>query len=265
MKKVITLFLILCSFSGFATGVDDNQPVFSENSGECDLHAGKADSYVLALSSQAGFCKTYGYEAGKPECSRLKSDSYEANHLTLHGLWPNQRACGLHYGYCGAKQLSSHCDYKPVALSDAISDDLKRVMPSYREGSCLERHEWNKHGTCQSLVTDAYFSLAIRFLDELDESDLGRYVTEHKGQKVKLSALREQVRQAFGVENAGKVYFGCSKGLLVDVYVSLPNQLTPNESLSQLMSRAPDYPQQDSCPSSLSISDFTPGEKQAWV
>src|SRR5690606_22555066 len=32
----------------------------------CD-NAGLADSYVLAVSSQPGFCETYGFEAGKPE------------------------------------------------------------------------------------------------------------------------------------------------------------------------------------------------------
>src|SRR5690606_35070211 len=68
------------------------------NTGNCDSRAGMADSYVLALSSQSGFCETYGYEAGKPECRKLSVESYQANHLTLHGLWPNQESCGLHYG-----------------------------------------------------------------------------------------------------------------------------------------------------------------------
>ncbi len=62
-----------------------------------------ADSHVLALSSQSGFCQTYGFEAGKPECLKLSKTSYQARHLTLHGLWPKLNSCGQRYGFCGVR------------------------------------------------------------------------------------------------------------------------------------------------------------------
>lgn len=70
----------------------------------CDTSPGLADSHVLALSWQPAFCETYGYQNGKPECLTLPADSYQAQHMVLHGLWPNQRSCGINYGYCGREK-----------------------------------------------------------------------------------------------------------------------------------------------------------------
>lgn len=232
-----------------------------KNSGICDYTAGMADSHVLALSSQSGFCETYGYEAGKPECRKLARNSYQANHLTLHGLWPNQDNCGQHYGFCGASPKSNHCDYSPVDLSNKVAIELKRLMPSYNYGSCLERHEWNKHGTCTILSTDDYFSLAMRLVTEMDTTEFGQYLTEHKGQTVNLATLRGLLNQTFGFNNAGKIRLSCTQGRLVDVLILLPASLPANESLLSLVNKAPDHQYHDGCPKSVIISNFT---KESW-
>ncbi|MGL5743130.1 MAG: ribonuclease T2 family protein [Legionella sp.] len=127
MKKFTALLLLVFSVLVYASDV-------------CDTHAGMSDSYVLALRLQPGFCQTYGYEAGKTECRNLPSNSYQAKHLTLHGLWPNQNACGQRYGFCGVEQKTNHCAYSPLELSSQVSALLKKVMPSFFYGSCLERH-----------------------------------------------------------------------------------------------------------------------------
>lgn len=232
------------------------------DSNRCDTRAGMADSYVLALSSQSGFCETYGYEAGKPECRKLSKDSYQANHLTLHGLWPNQDNCGQRYGFCGVSPRANHCDYSPIALNSMVSEKLKRVMPSYNYGSCLERHEWNKHGSCQVLSEDDYFTLAMRLVAEADSSVFGKYITEHKGSKVSLSKLRDLIGIAFGSGNSGKIYLGCKDGKLVDVFIQLPALIPFNESLESLINKAPDYQYHDSCPNYVTISNFN---KDSWL
>lgn len=120
MKKLTILLLLVFSVNVVA----------SVKLGDtCDTHAGMSDSYVLALSSQPGFCQTYGYEAGKPECMHLPKNSYQAKHLTLHGLWPNQSACGQSYGYCGVEQKSNHCAYPPLNLSSQVAEQLKKLCP----------------------------------------------------------------------------------------------------------------------------------------
>ena len=232
-----------------------------EDLSSCD-NADTADSYVLAISSQPGFCETYGYEAGKPECRKLSKDSYQARHLTLHGLWPNKDSCGQHYGYCGVMPKSNHCDYAPISLSSGVSTDLKRLMPSYYYGSCLERHEWNKHGSCQILTTDNYFSLAMRLLTEADQSVFGQYLTDHQGQTVKRSTLRSLIASAFGAKNEGKIYLGCKNGILVDVFIQLPALIPLNEPLTTLISKAPDNQHRDLCSQNVIISQFT---KDSWL
>lgn len=229
--------------------------------GTCTNEPGMADSYVLAISSQPGFCQTYGYEAGKPECMKLSRNSYQANHLTLHGLWPNQDSCGQRYGFCGIKPEASHCNYSPLNLSPGVANNLKKLMPSYYYGSCLERHEWNKHGSCQILTTDDYFSLAMRLTTEADQTVFGTYLTEHKGKVVQLTTLRELIVTSFGKKNAGKVYLGCKNGVLVDIYIQLPPLIPQNEPLSSLINKAPVYSNRDSCANKVTISDFN---KESW-
>lgn len=239
-------------------GVSDYQ---EHNTSQCDNNPGKADSYVLALSLQPGFCQTYGYEAGKPECTKLSKNSYQANHMTLHGLWPNQESCGDHYGFCAARPKPNHCDYSPLNFTTDVSDNLKKMMPSYQYGSCLERHEWNKHGTCQVLSNNDYFSLAMRLTNEADQSEFGKFLTAHNGDVVKLTAIRDAFYRAFGAQNAGKIYLGCKNGTLVDVFIVLPPLIPFNESLTSLVNKAPDYKYHDACSTNVKISDFN---KQSW-
>ncbi|MDX1835986.1 ribonuclease T2 family protein [Legionella taurinensis] len=223
----------------------------------CDQSPGMADSYVLALSWQPAFCQTYGYEAGKPECMKLKPASYAASHLTLHGMWPNQNQCGQNYGFCGVEPQPNHCDYPVVNLNDEVAGMLRVLMPSYAFGSCLERHEWYKHGSCQILSADAYFSLAMRLVNEADRSQLGTYLHEHLGKTVTRSELEERVRLSFGSNAAKKVYLGCKNGLLVDIYIQLPALIPYSESLKTLVQKAPELKRYQGCPASVGISDFT--------
>ncbi|KTC92077.1 ribonuclease T2 family protein [Legionella cincinnatiensis] len=247
MIKFIALLLLVFSI---------NVHAIEQLGDSCDKHAGLSDSYVLALSSQPGFCQTYGYEAGKPECAHLPKNSYQAKHLTLHGLWPNQKACGQNYGYCGVEQKTNHCAYPPLDLSPQVAELLKKIMPSYYYGSCLERHEWNKHGSCQILSADQYFALAIRLAETADNSLFGQYLTQHQGQKVQLTYLREMIAQSFGPTNSTKIYLGCKKGILVDIYIQLPALISDNDSLESLIEEAPDSQINDTCPTTVILSNF---------
>ncbi len=261
MHQFITLLFFLCSFSvncSIADGADATsfRKKINQMMGACDVSAGMADSYVLAMSLQPGFCQTSGSGAGKPECIKLTPDSYEAKHLVLHGLWPNQNACGQHYAFCGVEQKTKHCAYSPVRLSEQVDKDLKKLMPSYHYGSCLERHEWNKHGSCQILSSDDYFSLAMRLTAEADQSDFGVFLTVNNGNLVKRSVMREAIAKSFGTYNSGKFYLGCKNGLLVDVFISLPVWISFDKPLSSLVNSAPDYQYKDTCPTNILISSY---------
>ncbi|KTD22734.1 ribonuclease, T2 family [Legionella lansingensis] len=227
----------------------------------CEQLPDLADSYILALSWQPGFCQTYGSEAGKPECKTLSADSYQANHLVLHGLWPNQDICGQNYGFCGTEQKKNHCDYSPVNLTTTVAQELRQFMPSYAAGSCLERHEWNKHGSCQARSSDAYFSLAIRLNREVNQTVFGQFLSEHVGETVVREQLREMMAKSFGPDAKYKVYLGCKNGMLVDIYIQLPALIPQDEPLLSLVKKAPEFMHYDSCPTAIIISDFT---RESW-
>lgn len=227
----------------------------------CEQIPGLADSYVLALSWQPGFCQTYGYEMNKPECTHLNKSSYSASHLVLHGLWPNQQICGQHYGYCGTKPQKNHCDYQPLNLSEGVAVSLRQFMPSFAYGSCLERHEWNRHGSCQILTSDQYFSLAIRLNQEANATQLGEYLHDHVGDFISKSQIQTAVLSSFGNNAIKKIYLGCKNGVLVDIYIQLPALIPQTESLTSLVNKAPDFMAHDSCPNQIFISDFN---KSSW-
>lgn len=222
----------------------------------CNPLPDNADSYVLALSWQPAFCETYGYEAGKSECRHLNKNSFAQSHLVLHGLWPNQDGCGHHYGFCDASPQRRHCDYNPLNLRVEVAEALSQYMPSYASGSCLERHEWNKHGSCQSRNVDAYFERAIALSKEMNQSAFVALMRQYHGASVPLKQLEQSIDVAFGQGSHTKIYLGCNRGRLVDVYVELPSQLPDNESLAQLMAKAAGRKGFDACPSMVKISDF---------
>lgn len=222
----------------------------------CNNAPGLADSYVFALSWLPGFCETYGFEAGKAECLALQDDFYAVTHLSLHGLWPNQKKCGTQYGFCGVTPQRRHCDYPAIRLSEAAARELREAMPAYAYGSCLERHEWNKHGSCQLRDSEDYFVLSSHLLREVNESVLGQYLHEHAGQKVSLAALFSTVQESFGDASVNKIFFGCQRGVLVDIWLQLPVKLFKNVSLKRLISQGQDYQRRSNCPEQVFISDF---------
>lgn len=143
-----------------------------------------ADDYVLALSWQPGFCIT---KPEKKEChdqSLASSSQPSAQNFSLHGLWPNKQSlCGIEYAFCGAeKQKKSFLSYTELDLNAETKNYLESIMPSVKAGSGLERHEWYKHGTCQTNYTaDEYFSLAGRYVDEMNHLPVMEYLRKGNG------------------------------------------------------------------------------------
>lgn len=223
---------------------------------DCQLTPGLADANVLALSWQPAFCETRGYYLGKPECVYLSAQSYSSHHLVLHGLWPNQQSCGVGYGFCGVEAKEHHCDYAPLPLADSVADALSQVMPSFKQGSCLERHEWNKHGSCQTLPLDNYFTLATRLVSNMNQTPLGQFIAAHVGEMIKKSDLEDKVRESFGENGLHKVYFSCHGNLLLDIYVQLNSEINESASLENLVTSAPDNNKPSTCKEDIMVSNF---------
>jgi ribonuclease T2 len=131
------------------------------------------DSYVLALTWQPGFCEHVDYRGAKPECDALNSGQLSISRLTLHGLWPNKKACGTRYGNCN--------DGQPFALGESTQETLAPWMPNLFYETTFAKYEWDKHGVCQERGPDQYFQLAQRLVEVIDESPIGSEIKANIG------------------------------------------------------------------------------------
>lgn len=216
--------------------VDTNKPAV-----DCKK-PGQADSYVFAVSWQAAFCETH---MAKPECASATPSSWAAGHFTLHGLWPNLNACGTNYGFCSSQaKAAAFCDYPEPAIQGATLDKLKVAMPSAGAGSCLQRHEWYKHGTCQTeWNADGYFDVALQLADQFNKSGAADYMGQHLGQMVAADEFFAVIDKGLGAGAHERMKFTCqllkegdkSVFALVDIYMNLPAVIPAKPDLKQLL------------------------------
>jgi len=181
--------------------------------------AGIEDGYKLAISWQSAFCETH---RDKPECRVTDHKTYQARNFTLHGFWPNKKACGMHYGFCGEvkNKPSYFCDYPALSLITHVRDELEQVMPSAKAGSCLQRHEWHKHGTCQTKWSiDEYYEISIDLTRQFNESGIAYFISRNIGKQVNEANFFNKIDSALG-DNAHKRFqLNCKNGNLVDIYM----------------------------------------------
>lgn len=200
--------------------------------------AGQADSFVLALSWQPAFCET---KPDKAECAITDPQVYQARHFTLHGLWPNKRTCGIQYGFCGdvKAQKQNFCDYPQLSLTPASRAALAEVMPSVTAGSCLERHEWHKHGTCQSGSMDDYFDLAVDLIRQFNDAGMAYFMNRRIGQDVRTADFLERAAAVLGSSARDRIKLTCQQGMLVEVQLNLNADLSRGGDLEKLIVNAP--------------------------
>ncbi len=219
-----------CGRGQIQTGAASGSPT----TGACNT-AGEADAYVFAVSWQPAFCATH---QGKPECGVHNPSSYQAGNFTLHGLWPNKSACGTSYGFCGQQQKvgGSFCNYPPLALNADTRRELGVVMPSEAAGSCLQRHEWYKHGTCQTgWDANGYFGEAIDLVQDFNNAGMGPFMHAHVGATVAIADFNAAADELFGEGAHRRMKLICNReGMLTDIYMNLP-LLLQDRSLAELL------------------------------
>ncbi len=126
MPKRLILVCLLCLFTTF--GVHAQQTT----------EAGKAGSFLLALSWSPRFCLQHGKDAAaRSECRGATAYGFIA-----HGLWPED------------DQDAALSSCRPAGpLSPRLLDRMMPIMPS----PGLIAHEWTAHGRCSGLSADDYF------------------------------------------------------------------------------------------------------------
>jgi len=208
------------------------------NSNSCSI-AGEADSHVLALSWQPAFCET---KPQKPECKISDLQVYQAKHFTLHGLWPNKKSCDTHYAFCGdiKAQKQNFCDYPEIKLDSTSQVALAEVMPSVKAGSCLERHEWYKHGTCHaSRSMNEFFDLSVDLARQFNDSGMAYFMNRRIGQQVRTEDFLNRIAAVLGSAARERIKLNCNQGMLVEIQLSLIADLIPGTDLEKLIADAP--------------------------
>jgi len=197
------------------------------------------DYFLLAASWQPGFCVSH---TDKPECANLRG-TYAADSLVLHGLWPNNYD-GNHPQYCNAPQRDidldlsgAWCSMDPYGVSGSVLSTLSTTMPGVM--SCLDKHEWFKHGDCAGATPDAYWQTADSLVSRLGQTALNSFLRAHAGNTVSRTQLIAAFESSFGRYSRSAVAFKCTKtnnvSYLTEVWINLNpaalDQFPANSSL----------------------------------
>jgi ribonuclease T2 len=200
-------------------------------SGESCQRPGLHDTYILALSWQPGFCEHVRSGLRKPECVAMAKGQITIDHLTLHGLWPNNRACGKEYGHCPGPSLR---------LRQETTTYIQPWMPNFYYGNDFGEYQWRKHGTCQQgLDDDAYFRKAVDAVITINNSLAGQYLRQSTGGRFSKKRFLEKIVQEVGDAGAAdNVLLLCQGEYLYEIRMILDPQFEESSGLASMMKGA---------------------------
>ncbi|MFN5746422.1 MAG: ribonuclease T2 family protein [Methylococcaceae bacterium] len=195
---------------------------------------------LLALSWQASFCES---RPEKVECRTQSATRFDANHFSLHGLWPQPPGVE----YCGvspavrASDQRQHWDELPEpALSPDTRNRLMRAMPGVV--SDLQRHEWARHGSCYGSDAETYFRTALALLEQINHSGVGDFMARQQGTRVAVAQIRTAFDRSFGAGANQALTVCCStdgeRQLISELRVALKQPLSETTPLSDALDRS---------------------------
>jgi ribonuclease T2 len=224
---------------------------------------GDFDYYILALSWQPAFCETKQY---KPECASQNNGRFDATNFVLHGLWPNQNDDPAHtFAYCGQSndiintdKDSDWCELPDLPLSAAVESDLNIFMPGAE--SCLDHHEWYKHGTCAGMSADTYFALSNGLVSSFAQTAFNQYVASQIGNEVSRNDLLNRFEDEFGAGSDDYLSLRCNEvngtSLLSEIRLALKQDLAELDDFSEMFPEQSVSPQ-GNCPTQFVIDSVS--------
>ena len=203
-----------------------------------NIDRSNAGKLLLSLSWQPAFCES---NPDKTECRTQTASRYDADHFSLHGLWPQPE--GLEYCDVSTQdrltdQRRRWNDLPRINLEEDTAQRLYRVMPGIRSG--LERHEWVRHGSCFSSEPETYYRTALSLVDQINGSALREALIQHSGRSVSVLQLKTAFETSFG-EGAGRALdIRCSLNAQHQLISEIRVKLKPDINESTLISEALD-------------------------
>ena len=161
-------------------------------------------AYVLALTWHPAFCESAAHLG---ECQNAER-AYTADHVALHGLWPQEgEYCGVADRLVALDEANRWRSLPPLGLSDRLAADLSRVMPG--AAAALDRHEWLLHGTCSGADVETYYGRAVALVDAVNASPVRDLFARNAGRHVTRDQIRAAFDAAFGDGAGRKVRIDC--------------------------------------------------------
>ncbi|MBC3861141.1 ribonuclease [Undibacterium jejuense] len=191
-----------------------------------------ADYFLLAASWEPGFCAT---NSGKSECQNIRG-TYAGSHLSTHGLWASSFD-GNNPQYCNVPQQeidldsgSTWCSMDPYGASASTLSNLATYMPGIQ--SCLDDHEWYKHGSCSGQTPDDFWATTINLIKSLGQTQLNTFIASNAGRNVTRAQLMQAATNTFGSSASSAIAFKCVKKNRVSYLTEVWTNLDPS-SLNQ--------------------------------
>ena len=196
---------------------------------------------VLALSWQTAFCET---RPRLPECRSQTKGRFDADHFSLHGLWP-QPGSNI---YCDVSQQVINTDkqrrwrkLQGLGLSESLKKRLWKIMPGAR--SFLHRHEWVKHGTCYSNDPESYFEDSLFVTEAINQSPVRDLFAQNIDRKINAVQIRAAFDKAFGKGAGDRVRVSCKRDggrvLITEITIGLSGLITPEANVGDLIRQSP--------------------------
>nr|WP_231704025.1 ribonuclease T2 [Cochlodiniinecator piscidefendens] len=165
--------------------------------------AGDFDYYVLSLSWSPNWCALEGDGRNAPECE----EGAELGWI-MHGLWPQYE-----------QGWPSYCNTVERNPSRSDTAEMADIMGS----GGLAWHQWNKHGRCSGLSSDAYYALSREAYELVTRPTAFRRLQDD----IRLPA--SVVQGAFLAENGGMTEDGltvtCRENFIQEVRICLTPDL----------------------------------------
>ena len=199
---------------------------------------GRHAELVLSLGWEPAFCESHD---NKSECATETPERFDANHFTLHGLWPQPRTreyCDVSQSLIGTDKKGDWQELPNVDLSAETRAHLAVAMPGTQ--SLLERHEWIRHGTCYGAGdAEAYFREALSLVDEVNSSAVQKLFAANVGQELTVGAVRGAFDAAFGAGAGDRVRLACkrdgSRRLITEITIGLVARPDGTDTLADLI------------------------------
>lgn len=133
------------------------------------------EHFTLALSWHPTFCLT------NPTKKTSKSYNSKNSPFVLHGLWPSTKK-RTHPAYCLGQIQVEKCQFPPLNLNFTLTQKLKTIMPGV--DNCLDRYQWEKHGTSSGMDANTYYTRAYEYTKWFLNSPVAKQFQKNTGKQV---------------------------------------------------------------------------------